>query len=385
MFAEPVGVAADAPRRCRVSRAARRTSAAGRSRVRGAPEVLGQVPVSCLAEEIATPGEGQIQRAVHRRRQPGAHRRPAATGSTPRSPALDCMISVDNWLNETTRHADVILPGLSALEQPHHDDLIWQFAVGSGGQLLARRSSRPPTTGPQEWEILIRLGRRCASGSACGEVDVAADRRRLLRRARRGARPRRRRRCASGYDDGGPERMLDLTLRTGPFGDRYGEDPDGLTLEQVEGGSRTASTSARSCRGSPRCSQTADGQGRCSRRRTSPPTSRGSRARLERARRGARARQPPPPALEQLVDAQRDGAGEGQGPLHAAHPPRRRARAAASPTASSRAGHAPRRAALEVAGRGHRRDHAGRGVAAPRLGSRQGRHPAVGRQRARRA
>src|SRR5687768_18133254 len=43
---------------------------------------------------------------------------------------LDCMISVDNWINETTRHADVILPGLSALEQAHHDDLIWQFAVG---------------------------------------------------------------------------------------------------------------------------------------------------------------------------------------------------------------------------------------------------------------
>lgn len=37
-----------------------------------------------------------------------------------------------------------------------------------------------------------------------------------------------------GYDEGGPERLLDLTLRTGPFGDRYGEDPDGLTLDKVK-------------------------------------------------------------------------------------------------------------------------------------------------------
>ena len=61
---------------------------------------------------------------------------------------LDCMISVDNWLNETTRHADVILPGLSPLEQPHHDDLIWNFAVGSAanfspGDLPARPTAAP--------------------------------------------------------------------------------------------------------------------------------------------------------------------------------------------------------------------------------------------------
>ena len=56
------------------------------------------------------------------------------------------MISVDNWINETTRHADVILPGLSALEQAHHDDLIWQFAVGSGP--TTRRAIFPPDRRP---------------------------------------------------------------------------------------------------------------------------------------------------------------------------------------------------------------------------------------------
>ena len=85
---------------------------------------------------------------------------------------LDCMISVDNWLNETTRHADVILPGLSALEQAHHDDLIWMFAVGSGAKWS--EPVFPPTDGrPEEWEILIRLAGACL-GMPAGEVDVAA-------------------------------------------------------------------------------------------------------------------------------------------------------------------------------------------------------------------
>ncbi len=85
-----------------------------RSRVRGAPEVLGQFPVSCLAEEIDTPpGEGQIRALITVAGNPvisaprGARRLDAALGG------LDAMISVDSWLNETTRHAHVILPGLS--------------------------------------------------------------------------------------------------------------------------------------------------------------------------------------------------------------------------------------------------------------------------------
>ncbi len=80
------------------------------TRVRGASEVLGQVPVSCLAEEIATPGDGQIRALITVAGNPvlstpGADRLDAALDE------LDCMISVDNWINETTRHAHVILPG----------------------------------------------------------------------------------------------------------------------------------------------------------------------------------------------------------------------------------------------------------------------------------
>jgi anaerobic selenocysteine-containing dehydrogenase len=200
------------------------------SRVRGAPEVLGHVPASCLAEEIATPGEGQIRALFTVAGNPVL----ATPGGDRLDDALDgleCMISVDNWINETTRHADVILPGMSALEQAHHDDLIWQFAVGSGANYSA--PIFPPTDGrPHEWEILIRLAGLCL-GQPMGEVDVAAiddgffD---VLAESQGLDGPTLR----EGYDEGGPERLLDLTLRTGPFGDRYGENPDGINLDNVK-------------------------------------------------------------------------------------------------------------------------------------------------------
>ena len=199
------------------------------SRVRGAPEVLGHLPASCLVEEIATPGEGQIRALLTVAGNPvlatpGGDRLEAALGG------LDCMISVDNWVNETTRHADVILPGLSPLEQAHHDDLILMFAVGS----VAKYSPPvfPPDDGrPEEWEILIRLAGAC-TGQPANAVDVAAvddgffD---VLASVHGIHGPAVRTR----YDRGGPERLLDLTLRTGPFGDRYGEVPEGINLEEV--------------------------------------------------------------------------------------------------------------------------------------------------------
>jgi anaerobic selenocysteine-containing dehydrogenase len=201
-----------------------------RSRVRGAPEVLGHVPASCLAEEIATPGTGQIRALVTVAGNP-VLATPGGDRLDEALEGLECMISVDNWNNETTRHADVILPGMSALEQAHHDDLIWQFAVGSGANYSA--PIFPPTDGrPHEWEILIRLAGLCL-GQPMNEVDVAAiddgffD---VLADVHGLDGPTLR----EGYNEGGPERLLDLTLRTGPFGDRYGENPEGINLDQVK-------------------------------------------------------------------------------------------------------------------------------------------------------
>ena len=147
---------------------------------------------------------------------------------------LEAMISVDLWLNETTRHADVILPGLSPLEQPHHDDLILLFAIRS----IANYSAPvfDPGDRPHEWEILIRLTGLC-TGTPAEDVDVAAIDDGFFdylafTRGLDGAAIRKL------YDDaglkGGPERMLDLTLRTGPFGDQYGQNPGGLTLDMLK-------------------------------------------------------------------------------------------------------------------------------------------------------
>ncbi|MGZ4677924.1 MAG: molybdopterin-dependent oxidoreductase [Acidimicrobiia bacterium] len=196
-----------------------------RSRVRGIPEVLGQVPVSCLAEEIDTPGPGQIKALVTIAGNPvisapGAARLDAALDR------LDCMISIDNALNETTRHAHVLLPGLSALEQHHFDDLIPMWQVRS-----AARFSEPvfdPGDRPHEWEILTRVGAMCA-GIRDADVDVDAldDGFFAALADAKGVDPAV---AAEGSPGRGPLRLLDLQIRTGPWGDRYGEVPDGLTL-----------------------------------------------------------------------------------------------------------------------------------------------------------
>ena len=201
-----------------------------RSRVRGVPEVLGQVPLACLAEEIATPGEGQIRALVTIAGNPVISA-PASAALDAALPQLDAMISVDNWLNETTRHAHVILPGLSALEQPHFDDLIWMWAVRSAGK-WSPAIFPPPADRPAEWEILTRLGAYCM-GMRHADVDVRAvdDGFFAALVTAQGLDPAA---IAAHYDHGGPERLLDLQIRTGPWGDRYGERPGGLTLQSFK-------------------------------------------------------------------------------------------------------------------------------------------------------
>lgn len=181
------------------------------TRVRGAKEVLGQAPVSCMAEEIATPGDGQLKALITVAGNPVLST-PGGDKLDEVLPMLEAMISVDLWLNETTRHADVILPGLSPLEQPHHDDLILLFAIHS----IANYSAPvfDPGDRPHEWEILIRLTGLC-TGTPAEDVDVAAIDDGFFdylafTRGLDGAEIRKL------YEHGGPERMLDLTLRTGP-------------------------------------------------------------------------------------------------------------------------------------------------------------------------
>jgi anaerobic selenocysteine-containing dehydrogenase len=209
------------------------------SRVRGAPEVLGQVPVSCMAEEIATPGEGRI-RALFTSAGNPVLSPPDAAKLDAALPQLDCMISVDNWINETTRHAHVILPGLSVLEQPHYDELLWSWAIRNAGKYSA--PVFPPEPGrPAEWEILLTLT-AMLNGQAAADVDTNAMDDLFFAGlvATVAAQPDSR---IAGRDPGeivaqhpnrGPERLLDFQIRTGPWGDLYGANPGGLTLAELE-------------------------------------------------------------------------------------------------------------------------------------------------------
>jgi anaerobic selenocysteine-containing dehydrogenase len=210
-----------------------------RTRVRGAPEVLGQVPVSCLAEEIAAPGDGQVKALITIAGNPVISA-PDAARLDAALPQLECMISIDNYLNETTRHADVILPGLSALEQPHYDEMIWSWATRSATKFSPALFPPEPGSRPAEWEILLRLAALLAGMS--GSSDDAQ----LLDDGFFGALlamqcedptssvyGRDPNEIATWYAHGGPERLLDLAIRTGPWGDGYGADPDGLTLEKI--------------------------------------------------------------------------------------------------------------------------------------------------------
>jgi anaerobic selenocysteine-containing dehydrogenase len=198
-----------------------------KSRVRGAPEVLGQVPVSCMAEEIATPGDGQIKALVTIAGNPVISA-PEADRLDAALPMLECMIAVDNYLNETTRHADVILPGLSAFEQPHFDDLIPMWAMRSAGNYSYPLF--PPEPGRRaEWETLTVLGALIA-GIPFDDIDVGGldDGYFMALCEAKGIDATS---VMDGYDHKGPERLLDLQIRTGPFGDRYGERPEGLSLQ----------------------------------------------------------------------------------------------------------------------------------------------------------
>jgi anaerobic selenocysteine-containing dehydrogenase len=201
------------------------------SRVSRAPEVFGELPMGCLAEEIETPGDGQIKALISIASNPAL--------SAPNGPrlaaalaGLELMVSVDIYLNETTRHADVILPGLSPLEESHYDvafpQLAYRNAVRYSAPVLA-----PPPGHPPEWQTLLRL-LAIATGRGAN-IDVRAlDDELAAADVQRVAGPQTELVLRALGDAVGPERLLDLALRGGPYGDRFGFVPDGLTLARVK-------------------------------------------------------------------------------------------------------------------------------------------------------
>ncbi|MDZ4827925.1 MAG: molybdopterin-dependent oxidoreductase [Actinomycetota bacterium] len=208
-----------------------------RSRVRDLPEYFGELPVVCLAEEIETPGEGQIRALLTVSGNPAS--------STPNSARLDAamstldfMVSVDIYLNETTRHADVILPPERELARGHYDLALYNLAIRNVANYSPPLVELAPGEMP-EWQILLRLAGILMGQGADANLDALDDFvvSSLVERA-----------VTKGNIEGrdpveitkelssrrGPERVVDLMLRTGPYGDGFGADPDGLTLAVLE-------------------------------------------------------------------------------------------------------------------------------------------------------
>jgi len=204
------------------------------SRVRGYPERKSEYPVAALAEEIETPGDGQIRVVITVGGNPAL--------STPNSARLDAalesleyMVCVDPYRNETTRHANVILPPPSPMARSHYDLAFYTLAVRN----VANWS--PPIVeadGPQESEILGRLALIISGMGADADPATIDDLlvQTVLDRAAK----------SELLADRDPAELLDqlvattpadriveIMIRTGAYGDHFGVKPDGLSMAKL--------------------------------------------------------------------------------------------------------------------------------------------------------
>jgi anaerobic selenocysteine-containing dehydrogenase len=209
------------------------------SRVSGRPEVKSELPAAVLAEEIDTPGEGRLRALVVVAGNPVLSA-PDGDRLDRALAGLDFMVSVDPYLNETSRHAHVVLPPPPPAQSAHYD-----FAFSTLAVRNTVRYSPPAVALAQdaldEPEIMARLILAVlGQGGADADpalVDAQAIRHRLDRETADPHSPVHGRDAAdieaaltgrTGY-----ERRLDLMLRLGPYGEGFGTDPDGLTLDAL--------------------------------------------------------------------------------------------------------------------------------------------------------
>src|SRR5690606_30382640 len=163
--------------------------AAWHSRVSQLPEYGGELPVAALAEEMLEPGEGQVRALITVAGNPvlstpnGRKLEQALDG-------LDFMLSVDFYINETTRYADLILPPPAPLEHDHYDATFNLLAVRN-----VTRFNQPVLPKPEgslhDWEIFIELAKAYATRAGVELKPTLS-----------------------------PQQMIDLALRHGPYGER---------------------------------------------------------------------------------------------------------------------------------------------------------------------
>jgi anaerobic selenocysteine-containing dehydrogenase len=208
------------------------------SRVRGLPEVLGELPAVTLADEIETPGPGRVRALITVAGNPvvsvpNAGRLDRAVGG------LEFVACVDPYVNETTRHADVILPPPPPSRQAHYDLSFYNFSVRNIANFSPPALPAEPDA-VDECDIFGRLVAMLAGLGPDADLDALGERelRTALEAVTGNASSQ-----VHGADvdtlraglDGATraERVLDLRLRTGPYGDWFGRVPGGLSLARL--------------------------------------------------------------------------------------------------------------------------------------------------------
>ena len=184
------------------------------SRVRGLPAFAGEYPVACLAEEILTPGDGQIKAMVIGAGNPVVTT-PNAEQLDKAFAQLDFMVAVDFYITETSRHADVILPPVTALERDHYDIVFHNFAVRN----FAKYSEAVVDTDADQladWQIYLSLAERIDKLNGRSTAHYAA----LWSKQ--------------------PKGVVDDLLQTGLYGDKRGAFQNGVNDSDTEKEGSTA-------------------------------------------------------------------------------------------------------------------------------------------------
>ncbi|MEU3946888.1 molybdopterin oxidoreductase family protein [Streptomyces sp. NPDC029526] len=209
------------------------------SRVSRHPEAKGELPLAALAEEIDTPtDEGTPVRALIAVAANPVLSAPDGDRLDKALESLDFMVSVDPYLNETSRHAHVVLPPPPPAQSPHHDFAFNTLAVRH--QVRYTRPAVPLQPGRMaETEIMARLilaatGQHGADPAAVDALVVDQTLGKAVRDPNSPVHGRDPQELAARLTgDNGPERRLDMMLRLGPYGEGFGARPDGLTLERL--------------------------------------------------------------------------------------------------------------------------------------------------------
>ncbi|TQK43546.1 anaerobic selenocysteine-containing dehydrogenase [Streptomyces sp. SLBN-118] len=201
------------------------------SRVSGYPEAKGELPMAALAEEIDTPGDGRIRAVISIAANPVLSA-PDGDRLDRALAGLDFMVSVDPYLNETSRHADVVLPPPPPSQSSHFDFAFNAFAVRNQARFTP--AVVPLEEGRMdECEIQARLV--LAVGGMHGAEPSAVDDMVIENTLTKAGAPKELAEQLTGRT--GPERRLDMMLRLGPYDlslDKLLENPHGVDLGPLQ-------------------------------------------------------------------------------------------------------------------------------------------------------